>query len=210
MTRSAQTELQKVHRLTFRAERDPDGSVRAIVSELGKIGRDGIVIKKGAVGEQNVVLSSWSHNSTSWSNPVPPVGRGMVKEDGDVLRMNGQVWLDDPEGKKAWRILDEMDWLEWSITFAALQRPDVKYNEETDDFMVVYSELRVFEASPVPIGGSYGTETEQLRQAARDSRSADLEVQRLKQEAEDKALAARIQDSADAILADQIFQGVPA
>ena len=76
--------------------------------------------------------------------------------------------------------------------------------------MVVYSELRVFEASPVPIGGSYGTETEQLRQAARDSRSADLEVQRLKQEAEDKALAARIQDSADAILADQIFQGVPA
>ena len=106
----------------------------------------------------------------------------MVKEDGDVLRMNGQVWLDDPEGKKAWRISStRLDWLDWSISFATPQSVQTSSTTRmTDDFAVIYSELRVYEASPVPIGGSYGTETEQLRQAARDSRSADLEVQRLK------------------------------
>ena len=173
-------ELPKNHyRVGFRLQRaadDPDGTVKAVVSELGKVGRDGIIIKKDAVGEQKAVLSEWMHNSTSWNNPTAPVGGGRVFEDDDVLRFEGTIWTDTPEGKNAWRIIDELDWLEWSVTFIS-EGTKTEYDEETDMFMVVFDKLRVFEASPVPVGGSFGTGTDEIRAAARaamqSTRSAD-------------------------------------
>ena len=161
------------------------------------MGRDGIIIKQGAVGEQDVILSSWLHNSTSWVNPVPPVGKGRVWEEKDKLHFEGRVWLDDPEGKKAWRILDEFEWLDWSITFNAEERPESKYDSVEDEFVVIFSSLRVFEASPVPVGGSFGTGTEELRAQARSS----WETER---KAEDQALLDTIQRSRDAALLESI------
>lgn len=198
-------------RVGFRAEREPDGIVKAVVSELGKVGRDGIIIAPGAVGDQQVVLSSWMHNATSWSSPKEPVGDGAVRETGDEgaekLLLEGRYWMDDPEGERAWKIVERLDWLDWSITFVSEEPPEVRYNEEIDDITILYRKLRVFESSPVTLGGSFGTGTEELRQAARDARTTELDAARAELEKRDQGLRDAIQASEDWALLDKVFKG---
>ena len=191
-------------RLYFRAEKgDEEGLVRATVSEVDKVGRDGIMLRRGCFGEEthNIFMSAWMHNSTPMvATPVNPVGGGTAWEEDGYIRAQIRMWMEDVEAQRAWRNLDELPWLEWSLSFWSVEAPLFQWSESIGNMLTIFERVNAYEASPVHRGGSFGTKTEELRIAAR----ADYLSAQTNRAAQDKELLAQLQAREDWALADQL------
>lgn len=122
------------------------------------IDKDGDVTLKGAfTGGQAVVISAYGHGS--WEGKLP-LGKGTIREDGDLAIMDGQFFMDTTHGRDAFltvKALSEDGLQEWSYSLH-----DVKASRA----MVAGRNVRVLEqvalvkeVSPVLMGAGVDTRT---------------------------------------------------
>ena len=122
------------------------------------IDKDGDVTLKGAFPSGSpVVISAYGH--TSWDGQLP-IGKGVIREVGDLAIMEGQFFMDTTQGRDAFltvKALSEAGLQEWSYSLQ-----DVKASSAT----VAGRRVRVLEeigtvkeVSPVLVGAGVETRT---------------------------------------------------
>lgn len=136
------------------------GQVEAVVATLGVVDHEGDYTAKGAFGSQDhVIISPWNHNHLDAS----PVGVGSVKEDGNSLRFEGQIF--DTVAGQDWRKM--MSSLgakqQWSYTYKAT---DVSHDADPDGRRRTLLAVDVVEVSPVTVPAGVGTHTESVKSQA--------------------------------------------
>lgn len=138
--------------LSFQDNEDdePTGFVKAIVASLEVSDAFGRIVHAGAVGSQEVIVSSWGHNAIFGKEPVA-VGR--VFEDELKLRAELQYDMKDPDSWKAYRTVRKTRGIaHWSIAY------DGEEMEERDGQLHFWA-IDCMETSPVTRGASPGTRT---------------------------------------------------
>ncbi|MET7718017.1 hypothetical protein [Streptomyces sp. NPDC005407] len=95
-----------------------EGKVVAVICKLGEIDKEGDIVRRGSVGTQRVVISDWNHSSHGENKPV---GRGVIKEQGDELVFSGEFFLATDAGRDAFGTLKEApELIAWSIGYDVL------------------------------------------------------------------------------------------
>jgi hypothetical protein len=131
------------------------GEVTVAFSRLNVIDSDRDVTFPGAlpVGKA-VAMSDYGH--TSWDG-AKPVGKGSIREDGDLGIFDGRFFLSTTHGRDAYETVKEMGELqEWSYGYVVLDgQPGTFKGERVRELR----KLDVFEVSPVLKGAGVGTST---------------------------------------------------
>ena len=131
------------------------GEVSAIFSTLNVVDSDGDVTLPGAFTEgQPVRISAYGHQS--WQGALP-VGKGTIREDGDVAIFEGSFFLDTTPGRDTFNTVKNLgDLGEWSYSLHNVK----SYRGELDGKSVNFLEkIDVHEVSPVLKGAGVGTRT---------------------------------------------------
>lgn len=122
------------------------------------IDKDGDVTLKGAFTEgQAVVISAYGHGS--WNGSLP-VGKGVIREQGDTAVMEGQFFMDTAHGRDAFltvKALSESDLQEWSYSLDEVQAK--RATVATRNVRVLERVGLVKEVSPVLMGAGVNTHT---------------------------------------------------
>ncbi len=131
------------------------GLVTAVFATLNTKDHDGDVTTPGAFEDgANVRISSFGH--TSWGGALP-VGKGIIREDGDKAILDGQFFLNTTPGRDHFETVKQMGPLmEWSYGFDVIEGGPGKHEGENVNFL---RKLKVHEVSPVMLGAGIGTET---------------------------------------------------
>lgn len=131
------------------------GHVEAVFSTLNVIDSDRDVTLPGAFQDgAPILISAYGHSS--WGGN-PPVGKGVIRMDGDRALIDGQFFMDTAAGKDTFLTVKGMgDLGEWSYGFDVLKASSGQHDGEDVRFL---EKLRVFEASPVLRGAGVGTRT---------------------------------------------------
>lgn len=144
---------------------DEEGAVRVAFARLNAIDHDGDVTYPGAITPKSVPISSFEHRSWPFKGGDLPVGRGDVREDGDVALFEGKFFTDTTHGRDTYLTVKHMaDLQEWSYgfkTLASVPRPDVNGTKARRGLIA----LDVYEISPVLKGAG---ETRTLGIKSRD------------------------------------------
>jgi len=134
------------------------GLVSAVFSTFDVVDHDGDVTLKGAFTDgQAVVISAYGHRS--WKGALP-VGKGVIREDGDTAVLDGEFFMDTVEGRDTFTVvkrLAEDNLQEWSYSL-----DDVESERGTKDGRSVRFLKRiglVKEVSPVLMGAGIETHT---------------------------------------------------
>jgi hypothetical protein len=168
----------------FEIKSEDRGEVVAIVATLGVVDKDGDVILPGALppGGAKVKLSGYDHDTVLKS--VPPVGKGIIVEQGNALVFKGNFFMSTERGREAFNYTKEMGQDgEWSFGFLRA----TKNAPLTDEWRAkgakrLIAGMKAFEASPVFEGAGWGTGTVMTKAAeesvvlAQASIPADPEV----------------------------------
>lgn len=135
---------------------DDQGKVEAVFSTFDVIDSDGEVVTRSAITDGQELPMVWHHQ---WDEPI---GKGIVKVDGNRAVFAGDFNLNDPVGKQAYERVKFMGGLqEWSFGF----RPSrVEFRDFTMGDAVIRDvphivEAELFEVSPVLVGANRNTET---------------------------------------------------
>lgn len=114
-----------------------------------------------SIAETPVIPLFWQHD---WE--AGPIGNATASETEKDLRINGQLYVDDPTVARIWRSLKAGSISEWSIGYIALATQIVKEddNPKGDDIEVVMKG-QLCETSSVVMGANPGTETISVRRA---------------------------------------------
>ena len=138
-----------------RIKDETKGEIVAVFATLEPaIDHDGDVTRKGAFGEQDVVISAYGHQS--WLGAIP-VGLGKIKEVGDEAIMEGRFFLDTEAGRDTFttvKQLGEAGLQEFSYGFDVIKQSFGEQDERKVQFL---EELRVHEVSPVLKGAGINT-----------------------------------------------------
>lgn len=141
-TKSAQVEIKS----------EDQGLVSAVFATFDVIDADQDVTRKGAFGEQDVVISAYGH--TSWLGAVP-VGRGKTRETSEGVIMDGEFFIDTATGKDTFAVVKRLgDLQEWSYGFDITKE---SYGEHDGQKVRFLEGLSVHEVSPVLKGAGVGT-----------------------------------------------------
>ena len=135
------------------------GTVSAVFSVLNVKDHDGDVTLPGAFRDHPPVpISSYGHGSTLRGEL--PVGTAKIREEGDQVILDGQFFMDTPEGKSAFTTVKNLHQAglgEWSYGYTP---KDYNFGEWTDGSTVRFlKQLGVHEVSPVLQGAGIGTRT---------------------------------------------------
>jgi len=116
---------------------------------------DGDVTVPGAFKPgQEVRISAYNHGS--WSSALP-VGKGVIREDGDKAVLDGQFFLNTQHGSDTFTTVKELGPLmEWSYGFDVVESSTGEFDGEDVRYL---KDLDVFEVSPVLLGAGIGTGT---------------------------------------------------
>lgn len=149
-----------------------EGAVEAIVSVYDLVydvggwwGPTKERIEPGAftdsIADKPVIPLFWQHD---WE--AGPIGDATASETDKDLRINGQLYVDDPMVTRIWRSLKADSVSEWSIGYIALATQIVKEddNPKGDDIEVVMKG-QLCETSSCVMGANPGTETISVRRA---------------------------------------------
>lgn len=137
------------------------GEVTAVFATLNAIDHDGDVTLPGAFapGEQ-VRISAYGHQS--WGGALP-VGKGVIREDGDAAILEGQFFMDTVAGADTFTVVKELAGLqEWSYGYDVIDA-EPGYRDERPVRML--KRLKVHEVSPVMLGAGIGTRTLAVKSA---------------------------------------------
>ena len=137
-----------------------EGEVRAVISTMNIIDKDGDLTLPGAFGEQRVIISAYGHGS--WQGDLP-VGKGRIHEEGEEAIMEGAFFLDTVNGRETYQTVKDVGELqEWSYAL-----PKIDYEMQTIDGerVRVLKHIEVPEVSPVLLGAGIGTRTLDIKQS---------------------------------------------
>jgi Caudovirus prohead serine protease len=131
------------------------GLVTAVFATLNVKDLDGDVTTPGAFEEgASVRISSFGHGS--WSGSLP-VGKGVIREDGEKALLDGQFFLNTATGRDHFETVKEMGGLmEWSYGYDVVEGGPGKHQGEDVNFL---RKLKVHEVSPVLLGAGIDTTT---------------------------------------------------
>lgn len=138
-----------------------EGTLSLVVATLGVLDKDGDIIAHGSVGEQECLLSQFQHSI--WNGAIP-IGRGKVYEDGDLLKWDGNFFMQLADACNTWQaIAAAKDLLEVSFGFSVLRRSWVDPPTGGGFSVRQLDELKVWECSPVVAGAGIGTGIEAIK-----------------------------------------------
>lgn len=154
-----EVQVNKVWESTnFEILKDKDGNetrgVKCVFCTTGVVDHHEDRIVKGAIGNQDVVLSAYGHGSTRLG--ALPIGKGRVYEEGNKAIFEGEFFksqeaVDTYETVKALGKLQE-----WSFS---LHNMDYKFVNEDGRHIMEITKVEVGEVSPVLKGAGIGTRT---------------------------------------------------
>jgi len=135
---------------------DKPGSFTARFITLNVIDKDGDVTLPGAapVGK-TVLISAYQHGS--WDGALP-VGKGVIREDGDAVYVEGEFYLNTDAGKQHYETIKNAPEIqEWSYGFRITKTAEgTPWNDNPNVWRVI-EEMDVFEVSPVLRGAGVNT-----------------------------------------------------
>lgn len=122
------------------------------------IDKDGDVTLKGAfTAGQPVVISAYGHGS--WEGKLP-IGKGVIREEGDLAVLDGQFFMDTTHGRDAFltvKALSEDDLQEWSYSLHEVKSSRAQVAGRS--VRVLEQVGLVKEVSPVLMGAGVQTRT---------------------------------------------------
>jgi len=141
------------------------GEFRCEFATLNVIDHDGDVTRAGAFRDgQEVWIEPWNHNYGT-----PPVGKGLIREEGDKAICEGSFFLDTQNGKEHYIVVKAAGALQqWSYTFQIEESSQGRFEERDVRFL---DRLDVWGVSPVTRGSGIDTRTTDIKGAA-DAESA--------------------------------------
>jgi len=151
---------------------DSEHHVIAVASVLGQVDKKGKGVASGAtVLGGKMPISLWNHSSVVKDDA--PVGVAELSTSGDEVMLRGR-FFDTPRGGEARQIIAALR-PEWSIAFQGTKQAA----EKLPGSLVTWSEIMVYEASPVIKGAVGGTGTIDVRseQESGKEESEDPEVE---------------------------------
>jgi HK97 family phage prohead protease len=131
------------------------GQITAVFATLNVVDSDGDVTLPGAFENgAKVRISAFGHRS--WDGALP-VGKGTIREVKDEAILDGQFFLDTPEGRSTFAVvksLGEDGLQEFSYGYDPVE---FSYGEHDDRPVRFLKKLKVHEVSPVLLGAGVGT-----------------------------------------------------
>lgn len=135
-----------------------EGRVKAVFATLDVVDKDGDVTVKGAFDEgAKVAISAYNHKS--WEGAMP-VGKGVIREEGNSVVLDGQFFLNTTHGRDAFETIKALSedgpGTEWSYGFDVLDS-ETPTHKMADDHRRTLKKMKVHEVSPVMVGAGVGT-----------------------------------------------------
>ena len=138
-------------------KKDQPGTFVARIATLNIIDKDGDVTLPGAFPQgKTILISAYMHGS--WMGALP-VGKGVIRESGDEVLVDGEFNLNSASGKEHYETIKfAPDLQEWSYGFKILDdERDTEF--QGNHVWRILKKLDVFEASPVLRGAGMNTTT---------------------------------------------------
>jgi phage head maturation protease len=138
------------------------GEVRAVISRFNAIDSDGDVTLPGAFEDgAEVVISAYGHSS--WGGALP-VGKGIIRSDGESARVEAEFFLLTSHGRDTFETIKQLGPLQqWSYGYEAIDAEPGTFKGRQMRFL---KRLAVAEVSPVLVGAGVNTRTESAKDAA--------------------------------------------
>ncbi len=131
-----------------------EGAVLVAFSRLNAIDKEGDVTLPGAIPTKDVAMSAFNH--ASWEGALP-VGRGTVKEQGDLGVFSGSFFMQTDQGRNAYHTIKAMaDLQEWSYGYRVLDGGPIQWEGKS---AFALRKLDIHEVSPVLKGMGNSTAT---------------------------------------------------
>ena len=158
-----------------------DGEVLAKVATLNLPDNEDDVVVTDSVKKQSIIVSAWNHSSKKLFGP-PPVGVGIVYEDGEDLLARMQYFMDQKAGEEAYSTVKRLEEVcKWSIAYRCNEADYKQLGSGNDQRVIRYMyELEVDESSPVDKPGGLGTGTIDMKKARPSLHLERDHVQRLR------------------------------
>ena len=154
-------ELERKSFTGMELKTDKPGSFTVRIATLNVIDKDGDVTIPGAFPTgKTILISAYQHGS--WSGGLP-VGKGVIREAGEEVLVDGQFNLATDTGKEHYETVKfAPDLQEWSYGFIV---KDYELDAEFNGNSVrrILKSLDVFEASPVLRGAGMNTGTVRIK-----------------------------------------------
>ena len=151
--------------LTFELKASERGKFSAIFATLNVIDLHGDVTLPGAFTDgAEVLIGGWDHAPAGL-----PVGKGAIREDGNLVRVEGGFFLDTPHGEAAYRTVKAAgSVVQWSYVFRVLDASFGEWPESPGQSRDVrfLKALDVWSVDPVGRGAGIGTRTTRVKGAA--------------------------------------------
>lgn len=149
----------------------------AVLKSVGPevIDKDGDVTLKGAFTDgQEIVLSAYGH--ASWNPGAPPIGKGVIREEGSEAVATLQFFMDIPGAADTFKAVQGLgDLQEWSYSLHQVQ--STRATVAGKGVRVLQKVGLVKEVSPVLMGAGVQTRTLSTKQA--DTKQLDSSLRRL-------------------------------
>lgn len=152
-----QMELERKLFAGIELKEDKPGTFIARIATLNVIDKDGDVTLPGAFPNgKTILISAYMHGS--WMGELP-VGKGVIREAGDEVLVDGEFNLNSDTGKEHYETIRfAPDLQEWSYGFRILEKEEDTEWEGNHVWRII-KKLDVFEASPVLRGAGMNTAT---------------------------------------------------
>ena len=153
--------MQKTYTAQIQTKSDDPGAVTAVFATLGVVDLDNDVTVRGAFQSgQPVIIEPWNHDAKGL-----PVGKGVIREEGDKAILDGRIFLDTVNGSEVYRVLKGLgEAAQWSYSFEVLDHDFGNFGNRPVRFL---KRLSVLGVGPVSRAAGLGTRTVDLKALAR-------------------------------------------
>ncbi len=138
---------------------DKPGHFTAIISTLNVVDKQGDVTLAGAAPNgKTVLISAYQHGSWANGKDALPIGKGVIREEGDKIFIDGEFNLKSETGREHYETVKFAPELqEWSygLKVTAVDE-ESSWNDNPKVYRVIKS-MEIYEASPVLLGAGVNT-----------------------------------------------------
>lgn len=147
--------------LPFELKADAAGEFRAVFATLDVVDHDRDVTRAGAFQDgREVIVGSWGHKTAEL-----PVGKGVIREHGSEVFVEGKFFLDTQAGKDTYATVKSLgDLGEWSYVFSVTKQ---SFGEHEGQQVRFLEGLKVYSVDPVLAGAGIGTRTTDIKSNSR-------------------------------------------